>query len=456
MDYDIVFLGGGPAGYEGGIAASKRGLKTAVIEKKKIGGTCLHRGCIPTKTLLHSAKLLKQIKTSSKLGIKIPDYQIDIQELTKYKNRVVSKLVRGIEHLFNQYDVDLVKGEGKIISPEKVVVNGEQELTTKYIVVSTGTKCAELPFLKFDNHHIINSDSALELVDIPDRLLVIGAGAVGLELGTIYHYLGSEVTIVEIMDQVLPGADRELSEVLQNELLRQNINIFVSTSVSKPIINNSSVELEFSQGEKAWKENFSKVLVSVGREPLTTNIYHPSMNIRRDKKGFIIVNANLQTDIKNIFACGDVVGSPLLAHKASHQAISIVDFILEKKEILPCTVPTAVFTLPEIASVGLTEEEAKRRGIKIKVGRFPYAAGSRSNIIDDKRGMVKVIADNQNLIIGAHIIGSEAGELMPILTRAVAGKMNANDFKELIFIHPTLGENIWEAIGIVGGFSIHI
>lgn len=456
MDYDMVFLGGGPAGYVGGIAAAKKGLKTAVIEKEAIGGTCVHWGCIPTKVLLHSVKLLKQMETASRMGIKISQPKIDLREMVRYKKRVVSKLTRGIGHLFNQYGVDLIQGEGKIIAPRKLSVDDKREISSRYTVISTGTRCAELSLLKGDDPRIINSDRALELDDIPEKLLVIGAGAVGLELGTVYRYLGADVTIVEIMDQVLPGSDRELAGILKNELSRQRINILISTSVSQPRITREGIDISFAQGEKKWRDRFSKILVSVGREPVTGGVVHPSLGLKTDQKGFIPVTANLQTGIDTIFACGDVVGPPLLAHRASHQAVSIVDFVTENKDIVPSEVPSAVFTLPELASVGLTEQEALDRGIEIKVGRFPYAAGSRSNTIDEKRGMVKVISDRRDCILGAHIIGAEAGELMPILTRAVNERKTAGEFKELIFIHPTLGENVWEALGMVGGFSIHI
>jgi dihydrolipoamide dehydrogenase len=264
--------------------------------------------------------------------------------------------------------------------------------------------------------------------------------------------------VVEILDQILPGSDTELMAILKNELKKQKMKIHTSTAASNPVLNRETktISLDFKQGEKEWKEEFFRVMLSVGRIPNTIGIFHESINIKTDKSGFIMVNDNLQTTVPTIFACGDVVGNPLLAHKASHQAIAIVEFIAEGKEMVHHPIPAAVFTFPEFASIGLTEEEAKARGTDIKIGRFPYAAGSRSNAIDEKNGLVKVIADEDNNLVGAHIVGAEAGELMPILNYAISKKLKAEAFKEMVFIHPTLGENIWEAVGEISGASIHI
>ena len=456
--YDIIFLGGGPAGYEGAIAAGKKGLKTAVVERDKLGGTCLHCGCIPTKALLHTAKLVKQLKAASRAGIKVDNYSLDMDTIKKQKERIVSKLTKGIDLLFQRNNVDKIAGTGKIISPDTLLINETREVKGKHIVITTGSKPAELSFLKFDGRYIINSDTALKLEDIPENLLVIGAGAIGVEMGVIYNYLGSRVTIVEILDHIIPGSDVELSEILKKELKKQKIQIHTATKVTDPVINNNenNIGFTFHQGEKTWQETFSRALLSVGRTPNSTGIFSDSAAVEIDKKGFIVVNANLQTGIPNIFACGDVIGPPLLAHKASHQAIAIVDFIAEGKAVAHHPIPGAVFTFPELASTGLTEEEAVEKGIDIKIGRFPYSAGSRSNVIDEKTGLVKIIADSENVILGAHIIGAEAGELMPLLNLAVTKKMKADEFKEIVMIHPTLSENTWEAVGEIAGFSIHI
>ncbi|MEN8222836.1 MAG: dihydrolipoyl dehydrogenase [Acidobacteriota bacterium] len=456
--YDIIFLGGGPAGYEGALSASKRGLKTGVIEKELPGGTCLHRGCIPTKSLLNSVKIIKNLKTAKKLGVKIEGYEIDIPGMLKQKERVVSKLTRGIDHLFAENGVDMIKGTGKVIAPGVIEVDGSDKYEARNIIISTGSSPAELPHLKFDDEFIISSDKALLIEDVPEKLLVIGAGAIGVEMGVIYSYLGSEVTIVEIMDQIIPGSDRELSDMLAGELRKSRIKVLTSTSVSDPSINNATGKITFKvkddKGEH--EEEYSRALLSVGRKPNSSDIFSSDIGIELDKKGFIVTGKNLKTGAEGIYACGDVIGHPLLAHKASHQAIAIVDFILDGKDIHEMVVPGAVFTFPELASVGITEEEAKTKGIDYKAGRFPYSAGSRSNAVEEKTGMVKVISDENNILLGAHILGAEAGELLPLLTYAVSKKLKVTEFRDLVFIHPTLSENVWEALGEAGGYSIHI
>ena len=458
MTYDIVFIGGGPAGYEGAIAAGKKGLNAAVIEMDKPGGTCLQRGCVPSKALLHTVKFIKQIKAAAKAGVKVENHTVDVAAVLKQKNRVVSKLTKGIESLFKQYNVQLINGKGTVIAPDTVLVNGETQVKANHIVIATGSVPAELPFLKVDNQYIVSSDQALDLEHIPKRLLVIGAGAIGLEMGVIYKYLGSEVTVVEIMDFVVPGSDTEVADILQKELRKQKIKIHTSTSAANPNIDHESrtITFDFQSGEKEWQDSFDQVLLSVGRKPLSQGAFAEDLGIETDQRGFIRVNGNLQTAVPNVFACGDVVGQPLLAHKASHQAIGIVDFIADNTPIHHHPIPGAVYTFPEMASTGLSEEQAKEQAIEIKVGRFPYSAGSRSNAIDEKVGLVKVIAARDNTLLGAHVVGYGADELMPILNHAVTTKMKADEFKEMVFIHPTLGESVWEAAGEIAGFSIHI
>lgn len=458
MRYDVVFLGGGPGGYEGAISAGKRGLKTAVVEMDKPGGTCLQRGCIPTKTLLHNVKGIKQVKSLGKSGVSFGDLDINVEKINKQKVRVISKLTKGIELLFKENNVDVFFGRGKVISKDTILIDEKDEIKGDKIIIATGSVPADLPFLKPDGNYIINSDIALDLSFIPEKLLVVGAGAIGVEMAVIYSYLGSSVTVVEVLDHIIPGSDSEISEILKKELGKQKIKIHTATFVSDPIIEaeKNTIKLKFKNDKKEWEEEFSNVLLAVGRKPNSSDVFSDNLNINLDKRGFIKVDENLKTDEDNIFACGDVIGDPLLAHKASHQAIAIVDFIKTGEKIVHHPIPGAVFTFPEFASVGITEDFAKEKNMNIKVGKFPYSAGSRSNAIDDKSGLVKIISDADNVLLGAHIVGSEAGELMPILSFAIAKKMRADEFKELICIHPTLSENVWEALGEIGGFSIHI
>jgi dihydrolipoamide dehydrogenase len=455
MDFDLLFIGAGPAGYEGAIVAAKKGLKTAVVEMDLPGGTCLQRGCIPTKAILHSVKAVKQINDFAKIGIHVEKYQISLDEIKRRKIRIVTKQTRGIELLFKQNNVQLLKGKAQIVEANKVLVDGQKEISAGHIIIATGSKAAELPFLKWDGQKIINSDNLLELESVPETMLVIGAGAVGLEWALIYSYLGCKVTVAEIMDTIVPGSDREIAEILRIELVKQNITIHTATAISNPRIG-EKVTLTFKKGERIWDEEFAKVLLAVGRTPNSAGIYADNIPILHDNKGFIQVTANLQTVVPTIFACGDVIGPPLLAHKASHQAMAIVDFIVSGKTVAQHPLPAVIFTFPEMATVGITEEQAIKENLKVKIGRFPYAAGSRANAIDEKTGLVKVIADMENTILGAHIVGAEAGELLPLLTYAVTRKLKCDEFKDLVFAHPTLGENLWEAMGEIAGFSIHI
>ncbi len=455
MDYDLIFLGGGPAGYEGAIAAAKKGLKTAVIEMDQLGGTCLQRGCIPTKAILHSVKAIKQVNDFSKIGVRVEKFQVSLEEIARRKTRIVTKLTRGIELLFKQYNVQHIKGKGRVYRANTILVDDLKEVSASHITIATGSKPAELPFLKLNGLNIISSDELLKLEAVPETMLVIGAGAVGLEWALIYSYLGSKVTVVEIMETIVPGTDTEIANILKNELIKQNITIHTATAISDPRIGDK-ISLNFKKGDKEWREDFNKILQAVGRIPNTAGLFAENLDFRLDAKGFIPVSANLETSMPGIFACGDAVGPPLLAHKASHQAMAIVDFLRTKKPIAHHPMPAAIFTFPEVATVGLSESQALKENLKIKIGRFPYAAGSRANAIDEKTGLVKVIAAEDNTIIGAHIVGAEAGELLPLLTYAVTRKLKSDEFKELVFIHPTLSENLWDALGEISNFSVHI
>jgi dihydrolipoamide dehydrogenase len=455
MDFDLLFIGAGPAGYEGAIAAAKKGMKAAVVEMDLPGGTCLQRGCIPTKAILHSVKAIKQINDFAKIGVHVEKFQVSLDEIKRRKVRIVSKQTRGIELLFKQNNVQLIKGKAQIVGANKILIDNQKEISAGHIVIATGSRAAELPFLKWDGQKIINSDNLLELESVPETMLVIGAGAVGLEWALIYSYLGCKVTVVEIMDTIVPGTDKEIAEILRIELVKQNITIHTATAISHPRLG-EKVGLTFKKGEKIWDEEFAKVLLAVGRTPNSAGIFSADMSLVLDNKGFIPVSTNLQTVVPTIFACGDVIGPPLLAHKASHQAMAIVDFIVSGTAVTQHPLPGVIFTFPEMATVGITQEQAANAGLQVKIGRFPYAAGSRANAIDEKSGLVKIIADQENVILGAHIVGAEAGELLPLLTYAVTRKLKCDEFKDLVFAHPTLGENLWEAMGEIAGFSIHI
>ncbi len=455
MNYDIIFIGGGPAGYEGGIAAAKAGLKVAVLEPDRLGGTCLQRGCIPTKAILHSLKAVKMAREFSKLGIAGGEVKPLPEAIAARKNRIVNKLTKGIEFLFKQTGVDWLHNRGQVAGPGRVILDNGQEITAPAIVIATGSRPAELPFLPRDGKTVLVSDDLLALDPIPQKMLVIGAGAVGLEWALIYSLLGSEVAVAEIQDQVLPGSDSEAAAILRNELVKQGITIHTGVRLENPCPG-EGMTLTLRLEEKSWDETFSHVLLSVGRIPNSEGTFTPEVAIDRDSRGHFLVGPNLETSMPGVYACGDVAGPPLLAHKASHQAIALVGWIARQHPVHLPPIPAAVFTFPEFANVGLSEADAIRQGIVPVVGRFPYSAGSRANAVDEKAGLVKVVTDGQGIVLGATIVGAEAGELMPLLAYAVAQRMPVSAFRDMVFIHPTLSENLWEAAGMAGGFAIHL
>ena len=457
--YDIAFLGGGPAGYEGAIAAAKGGLKTVVVESHKLGGTCLQWGCVPTKTLLHAARMVKHASGGRKYGLRGGEgISIDPVALNKQKERVVAKLTRGIEFLFQEYGVERIVGSGCVTAADTIRLEDGREIRASHIVIATGSRMAELPHLKFDGERVIGSRSALDVSQVPERLLVIGAGAIGVENAMVYRYLGSEVTVVEIMNQVVPGSDAEIADILKKELNKQKIRIHTNTRMEDIRFPEPGVvEADFLEDDRKWTGSFNRVLLAVGRKPVTDGVFDSQLPIRLDEKGFIRVDENLRTDLPGVFACGDVIGQPLLAHKASHQAIAIVEYILHERPVPHHPVPAAVFTDPEMAMVGMTEALAREEfGEEIHVGRFPFAAGSRANAIDEKAGLVKVVAAPDRRILGGHIVGPEAAEMIVPLTLAVQKGMKADEFLDLTFIHPTLGENVWEAMAAICGRAVHI
>jgi dihydrolipoamide dehydrogenase len=456
MEYDILFLGGGPAGYEGAIAAAKAGMKAAVVEMDAVGGTCLQRGCVPTKAILHSIKAVRQVREMAKVGVHVDSFRVERGEIAKRKDRVVAKLTRGIETLFKQYGVEMIRGRGRLSAADRVTVEGHGEVAARHVVLAPGSLPAELPFLACDGRVVLSSNDLLRLEAVPESLLVVGAGAVGLELALVYAYLGSKVTVVEVLENILPGSDVETTSVLRNELIKQGLTIHTATAMADPLVGADSVRVTLKQKEKEWSEEFSRVLLAVGRKPNTAGLIADGVGVELDRRGFIKVDANLRTAVPSVFACGDAVGAPLLAHKASHQALAVVEHLRSGSPVHASPMPAAVFTFPELAGVGLSEEEARRQNLAVRIGRFPFAASSRANAVEEKVGLVKVLAGEDGTLLGAHLVGPEAGELMPVLTLAVTRGMKAADLRDLICIHPTLSESLWEAVGQVGGFSIHI
>jgi len=454
---ELAIIGAGPGGYVAGIRAGQLGIKTIIIEKNYLGGVCLNVGCIPTKALLHASEILLNIKNSSKMGIEINDLKLDIKKLNSWKNSIIDKLVSGINFLLKNYNVEVIFGEAKFIDEKTLLVktkNDDIKIVSKYIIIATGSRPSELPNIKRDGNFVWNSDDAVALKEIPKKLLIIGAGAVGLEFASIYSRLGSDVTVIEIANQILPGIDNECATTLKRALEKQNIKIFTNSKVIG--YKENVFEIEIKGNVKSFE--FDKVLLAVGRKPNVENLNLESVGISLNEKGFIKVNKKLQTNVENIYAIGDVIGQPLLAHKASKEGITAVEIIAGiESEYDVKYIPSVVYTNPELASVGLSEEEAKKKGYKIKIGKFPISANGKALSMNITDGLAKIITNEENdEILGIHIVSPEASSLISEGTLAMESYLTSEDIALTTHPHPSISEILMEAAENVKKKAIHI
>jgi len=454
---ELAIIGAGPGGYVAGIRAGQLGIKAVIIEKNYLGGVCLNVGCIPTKALLHASEIFLQLKNSSKMGIEISDLKLDIKKLNNWKNSIIDKLVSGIKVLLKNYNVEVIFGEAKFLDEKTLLVktkNGDIKIVSKYVIIATGSRPAELENIKRDGNFIWNSDDAVSLKEIPKRLLIIGAGAVGLEFASIYSRLGSEVMVIEIANQILPGVDSECANILKRALEKQNIKI----STNSKVIGYKGNVFEIEIDGKVENFEFDKVLLAIGRKPNVENLNLEKLGISLNEKGFIKVNEKLQTNVENIYAIGDVIGQPLLAHKASKEGIIAVEIIagIESKYDIKY-IPSVVYTNPELASVGLSEEEAKKRGYKIKVGKFPLSANGKALSMNITDGIAKIITNEKNdEILGIHIVSPEASSLIAEGTLAMESYLTSEDIALTVHPHPSISEILMEAAENVKKKAIHI
>jgi len=459
---EILIIGGGPGGYVSALKAAQLKKRVILIEEDKIGGTCLNYGCIPAKTLLYSTGLLEEMKRGALWGINTEIKSVDFFKMQERKSKIVNQLVKGVEFLLRKNQVKVIFGKAVLENEHRTKViskDGEYSIEAKFIILATGSLPSELPFLKIDKKKIISSKEALELTEIPKNFIIIGAGAIGLEIGLIYHRLGSEITIIEIMPTILPGNDQEIVNNLENILRKKGIKIYTKTKVEKVNMHGDKIKLQAVNLENNQILNLEaeKVLLAVGRRPNYENLGLEKLGIEKNKLGFVKVNSQFKTNISNIYAIGDLIGGKLLAHKASHEGIGAVMNICGLLfEFDYLALPSAVFTEPEFSTIGLTEEEALERGIKIKVGKFPFRANGRAITIGQGEGIVKIIANDKEEIIGAHLLGPQASELISELSLAIHLKRKIREIGETIHIHPTLSESIWEANLNVLKESIHI
>lgn len=447
-EFDLVVIGGGPAGYTGAIRASQLGMNVAVVEARKtLGGTCLNVGCIPSKALLDMSEKFDETKHFDEIGINAK-VSLDLNKMLERKNKVVSDLCKGIEGLFAKNKITKFVGMGKITGPNEVSV-GKDKIKTKNILIATGSEVASLPGIEIDEKNIVSSTGALDFTEVPKHLIVIGGGYIGLELGSVWRRLGSKVTVIEFFDKIVPAMDNEMGKNFTKILEKQGMEFMLSTKVTGAKSSKDGVELtlESAKGGDESKIKADKVLVSVGRKPFTDGLGLKELGIEVNDRGFIKTNDKYQTAKSNIYAVGDAIPGPMLAHKAEEEAVAAVENMAGKYgHVNYNVIPGIVYTWPEAASVGVTEEQAKESGIKYKIGKFPFLANSRARAVGSTDGLVKIIAEEKtDRIIGAHIIGPDAGTMIAEVAVAMEFHGSSEDVAKTCHGHPTLNEAIKEA-----------
>lgn len=460
MDFDVVIIGGGPGGYEAAIRGSQLGLKVCLVEKDSLGGTCLNRGCIPTKALYRNAEIVNTLKNIDEYGISIEGYSVDISRIQERKQNIVNQLVGGIEQLLKANKIEVLTGIGSIKDGNTVTVvfeNGEKrDLGTKNIIIATGSKAFLPPIPGADTPGIYTSDDILNFSELPESLAIIGGGVIGMEFAGIFNSLGSKVTVIEFLPSILAQIDSDLTKRLGVSLKKKGIDIHTSTKVTK-IEKKDDGFIVFAEGKKGEIQvPAEKVLISTGRMPVTEGLNLEAVEIDFDRKG-IKVDKNFRTNLKNVYAIGDVNGKMMLAHAASHQGIAVIEEIagiITDETAKP--VPGCVFIFPEIATAGITEDEAKNLGIEYKVSKFLFGANGKALALGETEGMMKVLSDKNNTIIGVHIMGPHASDLIHEGTLAISKGLNVDDIAQTIHAHPTLSEAFLEAVLGLKGQAIHM
>jgi len=463
-NFDVIIIGGGPGGYVCAIRAAQLGLKTACVESRgTLGGTCLNVGCIPSKSLLNlSENYHKAKKDFSNQGIEISDIKLNVSKMMSNKEKSVQVLTKGVEFLFKKNKVTYLKGKGVLFSEKDVVVyeNGKKNsYTAKNIVIATGSSPTSLPGIEIDEKNIVSSTGALSFSKVPQDLIVIGGGYIGLEMGSVWSRLGSKVTVIEYLDFITPGMDKEVSNEFKKILSKQGINFKLNNKVTAVINVKNKVVVDYINNTTAARERVEcdKVLVSVGRKPYTDGLNLSKIGIKKDDKGRIEVNKKLQTSLKNIYAIGDVIKGPMLAHKAEDEGIAVAEIIAgQAGHVNYDVIPGVVYTSPEVAAVGKTEEQLKSEKKTYKVGKFPFLANSRAKVNNETDGFVKILADsNTDKVLGVHIIGPHCGDMIAEMALAMEFGASAEDIARTCHAHPTHTEAIKEAALAVDKRPIH-
>ena len=463
-NFDLIVIGGGPGGYVCAIRAAQLGLKVACVESRgTLGGTCLNVGCIPSKSLLNlSDNYHKAKKDFNQQGIEISDIKLNIDKMMSNKEKSVQVLTKGVEFLFKKNKVTYLKGKGVLFSKNDVVVYNDDKKNSyqaKNIVIATGSEPTSLNGVTIDEKNIISSTGALSLLEVPKNLVVIGGGYIGLEMGSVWSRLGSKVTVLEYLDFITPGMDREISKEFQKILTKQGIEFKLNNKVNSVTNNKDKVLVNYTSNLTNKEESIEcdKVLVSVGRKPYTEGLNLTKVGVKRDKKGGIVVNNQLQTSVSNIYAIGDVIKGPMLAHKAEEEGIAVAETLAgQAGHVNYNIIPGVIYTSPEVATVGQTEEQFKSENINYKVGKFPFLANSRAKVNNETDGFVKILADaTTDKILGAHIIGPHCGDMIAEMALAMEFGASAEDIARTCHAHPTHTEAVKEAALAVDKRAIH-
>jgi len=458
--FNVVVIGTGPGGYVAAIRAAQLGLKTAVVEKEELGGTCLNWGCIPTKSWIVTAHLYEQIKRAKEYGIEVGEPRINWEWLLARKNKVVKQLTGGVGVLLKGRQVEIIKGRARLASANRIVVEGpdgaSREVSAEHVIVATGAQATLPPGFSLDGERVITSQEALDLEKQPRRVAVLGGGVVGTEFACFFAAIGSQVTLIEMLPRLVPAEDDEIAEALKREMKKQKIDIHLGTKV-EALKNgpDGAVSLELSGGGRVEADT---VLVATGRRPYSSDMGLEQLGVAVADRGKIVVNDHLQTSVRNVYAIGDVTDIKQLAHFASAQGKAAAEIIAGRAAQTNWrSVPAATFTSPEIASVGLTEREAQAEGRKVRVGRFPFRAHGRNIADGETRGFVKLVGDAAtDQVLGAHIIGEKASELIHECALAIAADLNMKDLAHAVHAHPTLTEALGEAAEDAEGNAIHL
>ena len=459
--FDVTVIGGGPAGYVCAIRLSQLGLKTACIESRgSLGGTCLNIGCIPSKSLLNMSESFHRAKNFSNIGIETGEIKLNLEKMMSNKDSSVATLTQGVEFLFKKNKVTYIKGVGSFNEKNEILVKNdksEMKIKTDKTIISTGSEPLSLPGIDFDEKIILSSTGALNISKLPKKMVVVGGGYIGLEMGSVWSRLGTEVHVIEYLDHITPGLDKEISNEFMKILKKQNIKFELNTKVEKISKNDQGVIIETSNKDAKNKIEADVVLISVGRKPYTDKLNLKKIGVNLDKKGKITVNKNFETNVKNVYAIGDVINGPMLAHKAEEEGIAVAELIAgQSGHVNYDIIPGVIYTSPEVAYVGKNEEELKEKKVNYKVGKFPFMANSRAKAINEPEGFVKILAESTtDRVLGVHIIGPHAGEMIAEMSVAMEFGASSEDIARTCHAHPTFSEAIKEAALSVDKRQIH-